>query len=206
MKSKKFFSAMSVLTVALATLLLSLPVRADAAKGDWVFRTRAIYIAPDDSYDGPLDLKVKDDVAFDIDLSYFVTRNIALELTALVSSHEVKDKDLGSLGSVRVLPPVLTLQYHFLPDGKFRPYVGAGINYTVFYDETGTLDNLGAELDNAFGWAGQAGMDIMLNETLSLNLDIKYVDLNTDIDSDGGDLGDVDINPWIFGIGLGYRF
>lgn len=200
-----------IITLLLAVIAaaLALTPAAMAAQGDLVFRTRAIYIAPDDSHsDGAvpgLDLEVAGDAAVDVDLSYFVSDNLALELTALVSSHEV-DSAIGPLGSVRLLPPVLTLQYHFLPEAKVRPYLGAGLNYTIFYNESGLLDTLGVEFDDAFHFAAQAGADLMLSDSLSLNLDLKYVDLETEVDSNLGDLGDLEIAPWIFGIGLGYHF
>lgn len=194
-----------LMAALVAIAALSIVPAAKAAETDWVFRTRAIAVIPESGRSGPADLEVKSDLAFDIDLTRFLTRNLALELTALVSSHEV-DSALGSLGSVRVLPPTLTLQYHFLPEGKIRPYVGGGFSYVIFYDETGLLDQLDVKLDDGFHWALQAGADVMLNETFSLNLDLKYVDLDTDVDSNLGDLGNLEINPWIVGVGLGYRF
>ena len=201
---KKTMGKMLMVALAAFAVLLVAPT-AKAADKDWVFRTRAIAVLPESGKSGPADLEVNSDIAFDIDLTRFLTPNLALELTALISSHEV-DSALGSLGSVRVLPPTLTLQYHFLPEGTVRPYVGGGFSYVIYYNETGQLDQLDVKLDDGFHWALQAGADVMLNETVSLNLDLKYVDLDTDVDSNLGDLGTLEINPWILGVGIGYRF
>ncbi|MEW5791057.1 MAG: OmpW family outer membrane protein [Pseudomonadota bacterium] len=174
------------------------------AAGDpaWLVRGRAIVVAPDDS-SSPAGLAVHNDAVAEIDITRFFTRNIAAELILAASSHEVH---LGgtSLGSTKVLPPTLTLQYHFLPDGLIRPYVGAGLNYAHFYNGSGTLDNL--KLTDSFGWAAQAGVDYMLTDRASLNFDVKYINIETEVKSAGTKVFDLKINPWVIGVGVGYRF
>jgi outer membrane protein len=102
----------------------------------------------------------------------------------------------------------LTLQYHFLPQERFSPYLGAGINYTVFFDEEeGAASSI--DYEDSFGFALQAGIDYALSGNWSLNFDVKKVFLDTDVDTtvEGTDIeADVDIDPWIIGIGVGYRF
>jgi outer membrane protein len=112
------------------------------------------------------------------------------------------------LGDVKLLPPTLTLQYHLIPDGKFRPYIGAGVNYTVFFDDD-PGDARSIDYDNAFGFALQAGVDVGINEHWAINFDVKKIWLDTDVSVKA--LGttvktEVDIDPWLFGIGLAYRF
>ncbi|MEL0022384.1 MAG: OmpW family outer membrane protein, partial [Rickettsiales bacterium] len=109
---------------------------------------------------------------------------------------------------VRALPPVLTLQYHFRPKEAFSPYLGAGVNYTIMYDtERGRSVN-SVDYSNEFGWALQAGMDYQFAENWMLNVDLKKVFVSTDITVNGGAINanDTDLDPWIVGIGVGYRF
>ena len=112
------------------------------------------------------------------------------------------------MGSVWLLPPTLTVQYHFAPTSRFSPYVGAGLNYTIFYNEKkGALRSI--SYDDNIGYALQAGIDYAIAGAWSLNVDVKKLWLNTDVKANLGGTAlkaDVDINPWIFGVGLGYRF
>jgi outer membrane protein len=131
------------------------------------------------------------------------------ELIAATSEHSLHAGNLH-LGDAWILPPTLTLQYHFTPDQKFSPYVGAGLNYSLFYGESdGPLfDNL--DVDGGVGYAAQAGFDYWLNDNWGLNFDVKYVNLDVDVDVDLGathlDADDVDLDPWIIGVGASYRF
>jgi outer membrane protein len=168
-----------------------------------MLRVRAIYISPDDGATGELEgLEVKSNEAIEVDITKFFTDHLALEVIAATSSQEVTSPE-GSLGSVHHLPPTATFQYHFGSEGKVQPYVGAGINYTIFYDQTGILEGL--DIDNSFGLAGQVGVDIPV-KTGAFNVDLKYVNIDTEVKAGGETLGDLDINPWILGFGFGYRF
>ena len=109
-------------------------------------------------------------------------------------------------GTIKALPPSLLLQYHFTDLGAFKPYVGAGLNYTVFYNRNNIL-NGAAEVDrSSFGLTGQIGFDYALNKNWFLNLDVKYVQMNTDVKVNGAKVGKVDLDPMLYGIGVGYRF
>lgn len=178
-------------------------------------RGRALAVIPQSSADITViggDTELTNSYVPELDLSWFFTPNIAVELIAAVSPHDVNavGTSLGTvdLGSVWLLPPTLLLQYHHpLPHG-FKPYVGAGVNYTVFFDEDapgGTVTSI--DYENSFGWALQFGVDYMLNEHWLLNVDVKKLFLSTDVSLNGGAItADVDINPWIVGAGIGYRF
>jgi outer membrane protein OmpA-like peptidoglycan-associated protein len=109
---------------------------------------------------------------------------------------------------VEHLPPTLSLQYHFNPDGTFRPYLGAGINYTTFLNEDtkGALAGTDLELDDSWGAAGQIGADIGLNYNWFLNLAVRYIDIDSDAELDGGELGEIEIDPFIYQAQIGYRF
>ncbi|BBP05007.1 outer membrane protein [Sulfuriferula plumbiphila] len=176
---------------------------AQAADGNWMARVRAIHIDPY-THSSPLaGVDVDSQVVPELDFTYFISKNIAAELILGTARHEVTLNG-ASLGKVNHLPPTLTLQWHFSPDSKIRPYVGAGINYTCFYN----VDLAGVDLDrNSFGGALQAGVDIAVTDHGYINLDVKKVYISTKVKTTAGAyVTDVDINPVIIGVGYGWRF
>lgn len=178
---------------------------ANAAQGDWLGRARIININPDAS-SSALNLDVDTQTTLELDFSYFLSNNLALELILATKKHEVTAGGVP-VGTVKHLPPTLTLQYHFSPDAAFRPYVGAGLNYTRFYDVnlgggTLTVDN------SSWGGALQAGFDIPLNKTFFLNVDVKKIWMDTDVRvvATGATAANLKINPLIIGVGVGMKF
>ncbi|MBV7270182.1 OmpW/AlkL family protein [Winogradskyella luteola] len=174
----------------------------------WQARLRLISVIPspgDDLAGADVDLST----AFvpELDFTYFFTKNIAAELILGTAKHEVEIEDGADLGHVWLLPPTLNLQYHFYA-GDFKPYVGAGVNYTFFYGvDEGDFEDI--EYDNAFGFSLQAGLDYNLNDKWFLNLDIKKLFLSTDVEVDTGEGKlpvEVDIDPLIIGVGVGMKF
>jgi outer membrane protein len=184
----------------------------------WQVRLRVVTIVPNeiaviDVIGGDVDIST----AFipELDFTYFFTENWSAELILGTTKHDVKAVSTAAgdieLGSVWLLPPTLTMQYHFATEG-FRPYLGAGLNYTIFFGakEGPTADNV--SYDNSVGFAFQAGLDYDLNEKWFLNLDAKYITLSTDATVDattalGSTVGAaVDINPLVIGFGVGMRF
>lgn len=148
-----------------------------------------------------------------LDLTYFLTSNLSLNLIAATSRHDVsvKGSALGDvdLGRVWALPPTLTLQFHPLPAARLSPYVGAGVNYTVFYGEGGsrTAPVSKVDVENSWGWALNAGVDYALTPEWGLNLDVKKLFLRPDVSVNGGAIGArADLDPWIVGAALRYRF
>ena len=148
-----------------------------------------------------------------MDFTYFIADNIGLELIATTAKHNATaiGTDVGDvpLGSAWLLPPTLSLQYHVPMEG-FKPYVGAGVNYTFFYSEkaAGTPVN-GFNLKDTFGFSLQAGVDIDITEDVFFNVDVKKLFLSTDatIPTDLGLVtADVQIDPWIIGVGIGKKF
>ena len=179
-------------------------------KGDLLIRARVIHVNPDvdgtTSVGGSAD--ADSDTTAELDFTYFLTDNIAMELILATTTHDVKVNGVAPLGEVSLIPPVLTLQYHFNPKGKVSPYIGGGINYTIFYNEKKSSAIDSVDYDNSFGWALQAGVDIAIDDRWSINLDVKKVWLDTDVSVNGGAItaNDVDIDPWIISLGVGYRF
>lgn len=229
-----------ILSVLLAAAFA--PTVSMAEQGDWVVRLRAASVNPnDDSRLGKTvnnllgapvmspgaDLVVDNNLIPELDISYYLTKNIALELIlATGSKHDVKIKGdsagvVGNqhLGEVDALPPTLTAQWHFNPDQKFDPYVGVGVNYTVMLDrylrgESGAINGNKIKIDrDSFGFAVQAGFDVNLDNGWLVNADVKYITLDTDVELRGPVTGGVwrkidslDINPWVIGIGIGKKF
>ena len=156
----------------------------------------------------------------EVDFTYYFTKNIAAELILGTSKHEVVavNTALGNLdlGRVMLLPPTLNLQYHFYPTKNLKPYIGAGLNYTIFYDEgqgkgrNTTITNV--DYDNNLGYSFQLGFDYKINDKLYWNVDVKKVYLNTDVEV-GAALpsgqvyvpAEVDLNPWLISTGIGFR-
>jgi len=199
---------------AIATSLLA-AAPAAAEQGDWLVRLRALNVVPNESATiDPIggDVDIDTSIVPELDISYFIQDNWAVELILGVTPHDVMAVDTAvgdvDLGDVTLLPPTLTLQYHFNPAGQVRPYVGAGVNYTTFFNEDlpsgSALTTI--DYDDSFGLAAQAGLDFALENGWLVNLDVKYVDINTDVLIDGAIAADVDIDPVIFGIGLGRQF
>lgn len=197
---------------SLAALLLAMSISSQAfalENGKWLVRARAIDVIPQEDSTVSIggEANVNNNVVPEIDVSYFFTPNIALELIAATTQHKVKLNNTTDLGDAWLLPPTLTLQYHFTQfQDIIKPYVGAGINYTHFYNtDSGVLNS--AHYNDSFGGALQAGFDVPIKNNWYFNLDVKKVWINTDVKFNGGAIyADVDINPWIIGTGIGYRF
>lgn len=226
------------------------PALAFAEAGDIVVRLRATHVSPDVGsklgsqtdatygvgtaaalYSGgaAAQLEVDNNTIPELDLSYYVTKNIALELIlALGTSHDVNINGSGTavipttgLGSVNLLPPTLTAQWHFMPDQMFDPYVGAGLTYSRALDRNLTAQTaVGARSihieRNSWGPALQAGFDVNLQDKWLINFDVKKIWLSTDVSLDTqGALGtaagyrkidELDLDPWVISVGFGKKF
>ena len=142
-----------------------------------------------------------------VTFEYFIADRVGIELLAAWPfSH---DLELGGnkIGETNQLPPTLSLQYYFTNKSRITPFVGAGINYTYFFDEE--LDGPGApslDLDDSWGYALHAGADFAISERSALRADVRYIDIETDANVGGVDIGNVDINPWVFSLAYMLRF
>jgi outer membrane protein len=221
----------NTLWLGVAALLAgaTLPAYAGDTGGNFMVRVLGTVVDPDTDAKSiaangaaiaGADASVSTQVIPALTLTYFVTSNWAVELFCCFSKHDIDGKgtigNLGEIADTWIFPPVVTLQYHFDHFGIVKPYVGAGVQYIHFFSE-GTGDNVlnasSVDVDDAFGFALQAGADISLGEGWYLNADVKKVWMNTDVtwNNTGGVAGnnvvaDVDIDPWIISAGIGYRF
>ncbi|AGB73511.1 MULTISPECIES: OmpW/AlkL family protein [Rhizobium] len=192
------------------------PIPAAANRNPWQMRLRALGVITTDSgrVDGlpGSDLSFSDTVVPEFDISYFFTENIAAELILGTTYAKVHGggsiSALGEIGKTWLLPPTLTLQYHFTDLGAFRPYVGAGLNYTLFYNQSGKSAR-SLDVKNSFGVALQAGFDYMIDDHWGVNVDAKKIFLRPDFDANVGGAnvsGKARLDPWLLGAGVTYRF
>ena len=198
--------------------LISGIAHADVQNGHWLVRLRAIDVIPTANSNviniiGGKVNTISTQVVPELDISYFFTSNISSELILAVARHSVyaNNTSLGrvSLGNATLLPPTLLLQYHFLPDRCFNPYIGAGVNYTMFFNTNPGPVATSINYSNSFGPALQAGADYAIDKNWSLNVDVKKIMIESIVNANTalGNLNpDVKINPWIIGLGVGYRF
>lgn len=185
--------------------------------GDVLLRLRGIAVVPEVSSNDVVPTSIgghvdaANSMAPEFDASYFFTPNIAVEAIAATARHHVTLKGSalsnGDLGHVQILPPTVTAQYHFCPTGTINPYIGAGLNYTLFYGVKSGSGGLKVHYDNNFGEALQIGADVRLQGNWFANIDVKQLFLNTTANvSNSTALADVDLNPTIVGVGVGYKF
>ena len=178
--------------------------------GDFLVRVGVAQVAPDASSGSVLGggVDVEDATGLGFSGTWFATPHIGIEvLAALPFEHDIVGSGALSgvdIGSTKHLPPTLSLQYHFQPQGQIRPYVGAGINYTRF----SSVDlPAGFTIEkNSFGPSLQAGVDIEISKGIFLNFDVKKTYIRTDLKSNGTKLGTIKVDPVLLGVGVGYRF
>ena len=172
--------------------------------GKWMVRARAVQLDSANKDSTPLDLSINDKVIPELDISYFFTPNFAAEL--ILTYPQKHDLRAGGtkIGSLKHLPPTLLAQYHFTNLGAFKPYVGAGVNYTNF--SSVNLPEGVSIKKNSFGGALQLGFDYALDKNWSLNFDVKKVYLGTKVTGAGLDNAKLKVDPWLVGVGVGYRF
>lgn len=213
----KFAAAMLAMAMAATPAL--------AEQGDVLIRLRAITVQPQEKVGPVLPTfptsggRITNAYAPEIDFTYMLTNKIGIELIAATTKHCIEGGGslaaVGRLACTWVLPPTLTLQYHFAPQGKIHPYVGAGVNWTMFYKEKASsqlntaIGATNVNLSNSWGYAVQAGVDFDLNDRMFINLDVKYVDMDSTARlTTGAAVNSVraNIDPLIVGVGVGWRF
>ncbi|KAB8314242.1 OmpW family protein [Tolypothrix campylonemoides VB511288] len=200
------------LALALAAVLgaAALPAAARDA-GDWTLAVGAHAVDPASDNGrlagGALAVDVGRDVRPTIAAEYFVRDDLGIEVLASAPfEHDIAIRGLGRVGSTRHLPPTVSVQLHFGGE-RVSGFVGAGVNYTLFFgeDTSGPLAGGELELDDSWGLAAHAGVDIALGRG-ALRLDARWIDIDADARLDGADLGTVEIDPIAYGAAYVVRF
>ena len=189
----------------LFTLLSGTALAQPATEGPWLVRARAVYLDSANGDSTGLGLSMNNKWIPEADISYFFNPNMALELVLTVpQKHTLTSSVLNAqVGTFKHLPPTLLAQYHFAMNG-FKPYLGAGINYTRFSSKE-LLPGVSIGKDS-WGPAVQVGVDVPLTKGMYLNIDLKKVMIRTDVKLAGAKIGEFKADPLLFGVGLGWRF
>ena len=195
----------SIVAAVLAAGAVSAAMAQTFGDSPWVVRARAVHLDMANKDGTGLGLSVNNKTIPEVDVSYFFTPNMAAELVLTVPQKQTVSMGGTSIGTFKHLPPSLLLQYHFTGLTGYKPYVGAGLNYTKI---TGVnLLSGGASLDDhSWGSAWQVGLDIPLDKNWSFNLDLKKVYIRTDVFVGTANQGTLKLDPVLVGVGLGYRF
>ncbi|WP_455222703.1 OmpW/AlkL family protein [Kaarinaea lacus] len=199
-----------IMTGTLVAILLGGNSIAHAVEqGDWLLRFGVTMVSPDASSSGvvPNDaIDVDDGTSVSVDVTYMLRDNIGVEiLGAYPFTHDITLDGVGKIAETDQLPPTVSLQYHFRPKTNVRPYVGVGLNYTMFFSEKATAVINDISLDDSVGLALQGGLDFDFTEKWYLNLVLRYINITTTAKTDLGNV-DVDINPWVYTLGVGTSF
>ena len=198
------------LSIAIAALGM-IAGNAMAEDSPWLVRARVVNIDTAKKADpisgaGAADrVTVANKTIPEVDISYFMSPNLSAELILTYPQKHDVALDGKNIGSIKHLPPTLTLQYHFMPEASFSPYLGAGVNYTRF-SGVNLLGGTGGLDTSSFGLAAQAGADLKLDKRWSLNVDVKKVQIRSDLTISGAKVSNLQVDPWLVGVGVGYRF
>ncbi len=207
------------LTIAFTSIALVLGAQsAFADLSNWQIGVRALDVVPD-AGSSPITgiggnvTDISSEVVPELDINYYFTNYVSTELILGTTRNSVQATGTSvgavNLGKVSLLPPTLTLLYHFLPDSRIDPYLGAGVNYTHFYNANSGDVASAIYYSDSFGPALQAGFDVNINENWAINFDVKKVFISSNVTATvGGDnlTTNVKIDPMIYGLGLHYRF
>lgn len=196
----------SVLALSAALAVAAGPLAAQS-QGDWTVGAGIANVNPK-SGNGTLAggaATVSDGTALQLTAEYFIRDNLGIEL--LVASpfeHDVNISGIGFAGSVKQLPPTLSVMYHFPTETAFKPFLGVGLNYTTFFDETSPLGTL--NLDDSFGFAVNAGADWQVSDAGALRLNVRYMNIESDVTLNGAPIGTAEIDPVVIGLAYVHRF
>ena len=182
-----------------------------AQENPWMVRVRATNLNWDNGQTATVqsaNVHAKDQTIPEIDISYFFNKNIAAELVLTYPQNVEIMAGSYSLGDVKALPPSLLFQYHFTNFGAFKPYIGAGVNYTMFSSRKNLGSGTYSIESSSTGLVGQLGADYMLDKNWGVNFDVKYIKMNTDVftNNNGASIGNLNLSPVAASVGVTYKF
>jgi len=205
----------SLLIISCAFLLIA--GAALHAASPWTVRLRATYLETVDKSDAFTALginfpqnaiSVNDKLIPEIDVDYAFSDTITSELVLTIpQTQDVTLAGVGKLGTFKHLPPTLFVQYRALPGNSIRPYVGAGLNYTLLWGDNLAVAGVPLHLDhNSFGLAAQIGVDAKIDAHWSFNLDLKRAMIRSDVYAGSARLSTARLDPWLYSAGMRYDF
>jgi len=196
--------------LTLAAAVIAAPAMAYEA-GDMVIRGGVTTVAP--NADGEVigqDVDVNNETQLGLTATYMLSKRLGVEvLAATPFTHTVSLQGLGDVVETKQLPPTVSVVYYLTEGSALKPYVGAGINYTTFFEDdgVGALAGTDVRLDNSWGLAVQLGADYELSDQLHLNASVRYIDIDTEVSVNGTKLpGKAEIDPTVFSVMVGYTF
>lgn len=198
----------TIIALSLATTALAAPALAQS-KGDMTLGFGLAWVNPKDSYSSAANLKPNDNARPSLTFEYFIADNVGLEvLAAWPFEHDVAIAGGGNVAKIKHLPPTVSIQYHFANASSITPFIGAGINYTHFWDEkgVGVLAGTPVSLDDSWGLALHAGIDVAVSERGALRADVRWIDIDSEVKVGGASVGDVNIDPWVVGVAYVLKF
>lgn len=203
-------TTLAALTLSTALVAVAAPAFAQS-KGDITLGLGVGWVSPTNNFSNTAagGLRVGEDVRPTLTFEYFIADNIGIEvLAATPFEHNVELAGVGNVVGLKHLPPTISIQYHFPMEGMVKPFVGAGLNYTTFWDEKGkgALTGVPVSLDDSWGIALHAGLDFEISEKSAIRADVRWIDINTDVTVNGTDIGSVDIDPVILGMSYIRKF
>ncbi|WP_126154847.1 OmpW/AlkL family protein [Paracoccus haematequi] len=196
---------------AAAALAVVSPVAAQQA-GDWTVGLGLANVNPKSDNGtlagGTVPVSIGDNTRPSVTVEYFIRDNIGVELLgALPFKHSIKSNG-AEIGTVKHLPPVVSLQYHFDATPQLKPFVGVGVNFTGFYDAESRGDLAGSDLrvKNSWGLAAHLGADYWINDRSAVRADVRWIDIDADVTLNGADIGQVEVDPVVAGVSYVMKF
>lgn len=196
---------------AAAALAVASPVAAQQA-GDLTVGLGIAHVNPKsdngDLAGGAYPISIGDNTRPQITVEYFIRDNIGIELlAALPFKHSIRSNG-SEIGTVKHLPPVVSLQYHFDATPQLKPFVGVGVNFTGFFDAESKGGLAGNELrvKNSWGLAAHVGTDYWINDRSAVRADLRWIDIDADVTLNGADIGKVEVDPVVAGISYVMKF
>lgn len=202
---------MNRLAIAAALMALASPALAQS-QGDWTVGVGLAYVNPKDDNgtlaSGTVPTDIGDSTRPSLTVEYFIRDNIGVELLAALPFRHSIESNGTEIGTVKQLPPVLSLQYHFDATPKLKPFVGVGVNFTGFFDADarGPLDGSDLNVENSWGVAAHLGADYWFSERSALRADVRWIDINSDVELNGTNIGEVQVDPIVVGVAYVMKF
>lgn len=202
---------MNRLAIAAALMALASPALAQS-QGDWTVGVGLAYVNPKDDNgtlaSGTVPTDIGDSTRPSLTVEYFIRDNIGVELLAALPFRHSIESNGTEIGTVKQLPPVLSLQYHFDATPKLKPFVGVGVNFTGFFDAEarGPLDGSDLNVENSWGVAAHLGADYWFSERSALRADVRWIDINSDVELNGTNIGEVQVDPIVVGVAYVMKF